>query len=529
MMKAIRARHDIKRRIRKRQTFAISLNRLDLVMEGPPALATDRKHPGDEIHAPNLGPRQSRCHMRAESEPVPHPTSRIANARLFDRTRIFFGSHPSIDTNSRKSEFNANPISFIFNHFIISVILSYIISSLSQSLAGLLFHSSSLTPGSRAAHRIRSGAARPPAWWLGGILEIDGTLAMCKSIVIHSLTILSIVWATDSWAQPTAEKPPAKSETVSVEGPAVAAERLAEQLKRHPVAPVNTPGALPVYLLDTRDGQVTRIAGEVVPGLVRYGAMDWSHDGKRIVFDVARVGNQGGQWLYTQVVSIEQGDDRPLIRELGPGCAPSVTSGGDKIVFMLYAGMGEAVDSRFWIMNTDGSERAKLEAMGRPKVAPGNRFCLVTSHAGRSPFQLVDLSTGIIRAIALRDRQFFSIPSWADQQTFVAITGAERGDFVSLIDVSNPEHIRIKEDLWVRKGEQQFKPRSPVYSPETGMCVFIGRENGHPTSIYWTKKGQPRKLEHFESVTGNDIEGIASSPAGRYVVFSSDDVADPKK
>ena len=313
-----------------------------------------------------------------------------------------------------------------------------------------------------------------------------------------------------------AEAVPAKE----ADDPVVAAGRLAEQLRKHPAPPSKLEGGLALFMLDAQNGEVTRIADEIVPGLNYTGVIEWSRDGKRIVVDITVPFSR--DWTRTQVASIERGESKPLLRRLGPGSAPSATHDGEKILFMLFRGMGDAQDSSFWIMDTDGTNRMKLEESGRPKLSPGGRYCLITSFGGPGQFRLVDLSTAVVHGLSLPDRQFFSIPSWVNDDTFIAMTGPERGDFISLIDASDPTRVRVKEDLWRRTDDQTFKPRSPVYAPQSGRCFFIGKEQDKNTAVYSIKKGQAGPPKRFDEANGNDMQGLGMSPGGRYILFSSD-------
>jgi hypothetical protein len=70
------------------------------------------------------------------------------------------------------------------------------------------------------------------------------------------------------------------------ESPATAAERLADQLKKHPANPSRIEFRRGLYLMDLAQGDVTMIADEPDPGADSCGSPRWSHDGRRILFDV---------------------------------------------------------------------------------------------------------------------------------------------------------------------------------------------------------------------------------------------------
>src|SRR5262249_2902145 len=145
---------------------------------------------------------------------------------------------------------------------------------------------------------------------LGAVAFRSRISVMGKNLGVIALLGLMTALGDRTWAQAPATGMGEKAAKSGIETSALAAERLAEQLRKHPVAPSNKPGALATFILDTESGEVTRIADEVVPGLIYSGYAEWSHDGKRIVFDIA-TGSNGQQWPRTQLVSIERGEDKP--------------------------------------------------------------------------------------------------------------------------------------------------------------------------------------------------------------------------
>src|SRR5437016_10573363 len=108
-------------------------------------------------------------------------------------------------------------------------------------------------------------------------------------VVVGAILGLSALLAAWGPAQaqglgpPTAAAPGPKA---GGETPAQAVSRLADQLKRHPAQPSKLAGRRGLYVLDLVQGAVTLIADEPDPGADACGSPRWSHDGKRILFDV---------------------------------------------------------------------------------------------------------------------------------------------------------------------------------------------------------------------------------------------------
>ena len=107
------------------------------------------------------------------------------------------------------------------------------------------------------------------------------------------------------------------------EPPARAANQLADQLKRHPAQLSKSPLRRGLYLMDLAKGDVTMIADEPDPGADSCGSPRWSHDGRRILFDVM----PEGSFHLLHIKAIERGDDSPKMTDLGPGARPTFSPG----------------------------------------------------------------------------------------------------------------------------------------------------------------------------------------------------------
>ena len=94
----------------------------------------------------------------------------------------------------------------------------------------------------------------------------------------------------------------------------------------------------------------------------------------------------------------------------------------------------------------------------------------------------------------------------------VGIGAAEEGDQVALIDVSDPSRPRVKEVLWRRANGPDIKPRHPIYSAETRLCVFAGQAKG--TSLY-SVRGQGGPAKPLGKEENHLIDNLAFSPDGR--------------
>jgi hypothetical protein len=135
---------------------------------------------------------------------------------------------------------------------------------------------------------------------------------------------------------------------------------------------------------------------------------------------------------------------------------------------------------------------------------------------------LMDIRPEKSGPLTLPGMNIFPEPTWAGNELIAAAVGGAEPDTVALIDVSEPGRARIKEVLWKRGKGPDVAPYHPVYSPATGRCVFIG-SGTKGKALYALRHGQAEPPHRVER-GGYDMEmvDLASSPDGRYVLFSGD-------
>ena len=220
-------------------------------------------------------------------------------------------------------------------------------------------------------------------------------------------------------------------------------------------------------MLDLANGEVTLIADRPDPKLTHCGSSTWSHDGRRILFDAT----PGTQWALTHLKAIESGEGRPRMTDLGTGNCPSFSPADDRIAFLSNA---DGVESGVWLMNADGSGRRLLGDYGRPAWSPNGRQLMIISFSVPRQVTLMDANPEKSGVIRLPDDQIHADPSWAGEDTIVAVIGPNEGDALALIDVSDPSRPRVKEVLWRKANGPDVRPSYPIYSAVTHRCVFVG-------------------------------------------------------
>jgi len=304
-----------------------------------------------------------------------------------------------------------------------------------------------------------------------------------------------------------------------------AIDQLVEQLRQYPARPSTSAGQLGLYLIDANGGEATLIANEPDPWLEKCGSPSWSHDGKRILFHAMNKGVQFGRFptVISRLKVLELSEERLVIKDLGPGSSPDFSPADDRIVFMLYPGSLAGAQTGVWLMKANGSDRQLLGGSGRPMWSPDNSQFMIIGPTDPCTVSVMDARPEKSGVLRVADYNLFSVPSWAGEGTIVAVIGADVGDTIALVDVTEPGQGRVKEVLWKQGQGLDVKPSCPIYSPIARRCVFVGDEGNNSKALFSFQQGKggtPKRLE--ARGTDKTISDLALSPDGRYVTFASD-------
>jgi hypothetical protein len=306
-----------------------------------------------------------------------------------------------------------------------------------------------------------------------------------------------------------------------------AVDALVEQLRRYPARPSTAAGQVGVFLIDAEGGTATLVANEPDPWLDKCGSPAWSHDGKQILFDCATGGAEFS--TVARLKLLDLADGRLELRDLGAGSSPDVSPSDDRIIFLLNPGAAVGAAAGVWLMNSDGTERRLLGGSGRPKWSPDSRQFMIMGQSDPCEVTIMDVRPERSGLLRIADQSLFSTPSWAGEGTIVAAIGGNAPNSIALIDVTDPEHGKVKELLWKQGTGLDVTPSNPIYSPLTRRCVFVGSELGKGSALYSfvhtkadpNKPGDsPKRLEQRD--LGKVIQDLTFSPDGRYVVFAGD-------
>jgi len=262
------------------------------------------------------------------------------------------------------------------------------------------------------------------------------------------------------------------------------------------------------------------VASEPRGELTYIGSPSWSFDGQRILFDASPTGKD---WRKTRLKLIDTSKTPATTTDLGAGNCPAMSPDGRTTAFLLNPGAVEDAPHGLWLMDADGSNRRHLGGFGCPKWSPDGSKLLLVGFGRPLPLSVMDVKTKAERPIQLADHKVWSIPSWAgDSNTLVAIVHSATGAGIAMVDIAEPERAKVKQILWRRGDRLAVGPAFPVFSPDTGRCIFVGREE-KGMALYSISIGNydpPQRLE--AKGYDNKIASLALSPDDRYVLFCSD-------
>lgn len=319
-----------------------------------------------------------------------------------------------------------------------------------------------------------------------------------------------------------APKTPANPDNDALAARTKAIDELVEQLRRNPARPASAPDQMGIFLIDAAGGEATLIANEPDPWLALCRSPVWSRDGKTILF--AASSSEAGQPVarpISRVKTLQIEEGRLQLGDLGPGSDPDISPKGDRILF-FDANFGRPKEGGLWLMAADGGKREFLTGMRRPRWSPDvNQFMIMLMDVP-TRVSVIDVDPEKSGAVMLADARILSPPTWARAAEIVAVIGQAAPESIALVDVSEPRQGKVKEILWKRGDGLDADPAFPIYSPETGRCVFVGKENGKGSALYTFERGNPKSIRRLEK-EGFDakIEDLAFSPDGRFVLFSS--------
>lgn len=260
-----------------------------------------------------------------------------------------------------------------------------------------------------------------------------------------------------------------------------------------------------LYVLTLADQTLKKIA-QPIPGMRNLGSAEWSSDGKTIVCDMSK-----GSTQTSRIVKMNA--DGSEFQDLGPGCMPSLSADGMKLV---YSVSGAGITK----MNADGSNVETIEASGwGTQWSPDGKYI---AWGNRNNVTILNTETGE-RAQLLTEAQQQDVShvywnlGWSHDSKSIAFKSRSQAGQHQLFvaDVDTPDGFRllytaadIEEDMsWL---------------PDNKTVIFTTTFEGSPRRHFATISREPgAKAQKFPGIPDDwDVLNLDCSPDGKYAVFT---------
>jgi dipeptidyl aminopeptidase/acylaminoacyl peptidase len=203
--------------------------------------------------------------------------------------------------------------------------------------------------------------------------------------------------------------------------------------------------------------------GARTTGIAGSTGLEWTPDGRRIVFDALREEPSVDKYLESHIwaVDVESGEIRQITREKGPWTGPAVSPDGRMVAFTGYAWSPQTYKAEeLYVIGIDGSGQRRISGnLDRDpeslRWAPdGSGVYFVTEDRGSANVQFAPLN-GTVRAVT-QGTHMLSLSSISRDGTAVGVlsTSDKPGDVVRM-KLAGPPRLepltRVNEDVLAGK------------------------------------------------------------------------------
>jgi hypothetical protein len=278
------------------------------------------------------------------------------------------------------------------------------------------------------------------------------------------------------------------------------------------------PGQANVLVLKVvqADGSGVRtIAAPSASGFKNIGSPEWSTDGKKIAVDMSNGGTESSHVFVMNADGTER-------KDLGPGCMPSFSADGKRLVFS-EPGHG------IMTMNSDGTDRQTIDRSGwGAQWSPDGKWI---AYGKSGNITLVDVATRKSRQLlagvhAKRYGIIYWNMAWSHDSRGIAFKGSTRTGGkaeLAFAEIDSPERLQVLQT------NAEFTYPDISFSPDNKQVIAaIDNHDGtgyrlHAINI--KQLGLPKLLEVIPA--GESSDGVAWSRDGKSIAISVLDVAQP--
>ena len=278
--------------------------------------------------------------------------------------------------------------------------------------------------------------------------------------------------------------------------------------------PADDPRTSSIVVMNV-DGTNVRKLADTPDGFTQVGSPEWSADGKTIAFDTSR-GSTTTSRIY------EVNTDGTKLRDSGPGCMPSYSADGKRIVF-TQPGFGVGT------MDTDGSKRELVERTGwSGQWSPDGKF-IAWGRGGNIIVMNVETKAQTPLLVGEQATLFNYTHwnlGWSHDSRSIAFKGRNRktkGEDIVVADIDSPDGFKVllpsSQGVYV-----DF-----TWHPDNKRVLFAMRSPVETMSQLYTKDrttDEPPLLLPRQPA-GWNVVGCAWSRDGKQIVFAGEKIPQP--